>query len=57
MYFGIAGLIGSIVAYWIAFAGASLEWRPRWHGNALIMTGVILFCCSLGAIVLTAYQP
>jgi hypothetical protein len=57
LHFRIAGLIGIVAAYWIAFCGAWFEWRPKWRGTALIAFGGIVFCCSLGAIELTAYYP
>jgi hypothetical protein len=57
LHFRIVGLIFSITAYWIAFCGAWLDWRRRWHGIGLIVLGSIVFCCGVGAIVITAYYP
>jgi len=57
LHFGIAGLILSVAAYWIAFCGAWFNWRRKWKGIALVALGFVIFGCGLVVIVLPAYYP
>jgi hypothetical protein len=50
----IAGLLSTMGAYCIVFTGIWVNWRKRWIGRGMVITGFVVFAVGMGAIV---YAP